>query len=91
MGNVAFNAFDNYASDVGLNRIHFWNSTDGFFSDAYHLEWVYPKLKLVKQILGSILEERVDNGWYNLETATRIIRTILYDSPKKIFDLTKKH
>jgi len=38
MGNMAFNAFDNYSFDVGLNRIHFWNSTDGFFSDAYYYD-----------------------------------------------------
>ena len=25
------------------------NKIVGFFSDAYHAEWVYPKLKLVKQ------------------------------------------
>lgn len=38
MGNTVFNAFDNYASEVGLNRIHFWNSTYGFFSDGYYYD-----------------------------------------------------
>ncbi|MCF7943840.1 MAG: hypothetical protein K9L21_05375 [Spirochaetia bacterium] len=59
----------------------------GFFSDAYHLEWVYPKLKLVKQILGSILEERVESGWYTLKTAAHVIHTLFHDAPKRIFDL----
>ncbi len=38
MGNMAFNAFDNYTFDVDLKRIHFWNSTDGFFSDGRYYD-----------------------------------------------------
>lgn len=57
----------------------------GYFSDAYHCEWCYPKLKLVKQILGEILYERVIKGWYDLDTALDIIRTIFYDAPKGIY------
>jgi len=37
MGNVVFNAFDNYTNN-GLNRIYFSNSTDGFFSDGYYYD-----------------------------------------------------
>jgi len=37
MGNVAFNAFDNYTNN-GEDGIYFWNSTDGFFSDGYYYD-----------------------------------------------------
>lgn len=61
------------------------NKIIGYFSDAYHCEWCYPKLRLVKQILGEILVERVKKGWYTLDTAKEIINTILYDTPKAIY------
>jgi hypothetical protein len=58
-----------------------------FFSDAYHAEWCWPKLKLVKQILGEILVGRVAKGWYDLDTALAIIPTVFYDAPKAIYGL----
>jgi len=59
----------------------------GFFSDAYHCEWCYPKLKLVKSILGDILTERVKKGWYTLDAAQRLIHQLLYASPKRLYGL----
>jgi glucuronate isomerase len=59
----------------------------GFFSDAYRAEWCYPKLKLVKQILGDLLVERVQSRWYSLDDAQAIIRTILHDAPKEIYHM----
>ena len=61
------------------------NKIIAYFSDAYHAEWCYPKLKLVKQILGDLLAERVDKGWYSLEQALALIGTVLYDAPKAIY------
>jgi len=61
------------------------NKIVGFFSDAYHAEWCYPKLKLVKQILEDILVERVDRGWYSLELARTIVTRLLYSNPKAIY------
>ncbi len=61
------------------------NKIIAYFSDAYHAEWCYPKLKLVKQILGDILAERVDRGWYTLDQALMLVRTVLYDAPKAIY------
>jgi hypothetical protein len=58
-----------------------------YFSDAYHAEWCYPKLKLVKQILADILIERVDRGWYTLDQALELIPTLFYDAPKAIYAL----
>lgn len=62
-----------------------------YFSDAYHAEWCYPKLKMVKQVVGEIILERMARGWYDLDTALRIIRQIFYDNPKRIyFSLTEE-
>jgi hypothetical protein len=58
-----------------------------FFSDAYHAEWCWPKLRMVKQIVGEILVERVAKGWYDMDTALAIIPTIFYDAPKAIYGL----
>jgi hypothetical protein len=59
----------------------------GFFSDAYHCEWCWPKLRMVKQVTGEILVERVAKGWYDLDTALAIIPTIFHDAPKAIYGL----
>jgi len=56
-----------------------------YFSDAYHAEWCYPKLKMVKQVVGEIVQERMARGWYDLDTALRIIQHIFYENPKRIY------
>jgi len=58
-----------------------------FFSDAYHAEWCWPKLRMVKKIMGEILVERVTKGWYDMDTALSIIPTVFYDAPKAIYGL----
>jgi glucuronate isomerase len=58
-----------------------------FFSDAYHIEWCLPKLKLVKQIFGEVLIDRVSRGMYDIDTALSIIPVIFYDAPKEIYGL----
>jgi glucuronate isomerase len=60
-----------------------------FFSDAYHAEWCWPKLRMVKQIIEEILVERVAKGWYDMDTALSIIPTIFYDAPKAIYGLAE--
>jgi len=58
-----------------------------FFSDAYHIEWCLPKLKLVKQIFGEVLIDRVSRGMYDLDTALSIIPVVFHDAPKEIYGL----
>ena len=58
-----------------------------FFSDAYHCEWYWPKLRLVKQIMGEVLVDRVKRGMYDLDTALAIIPTVFHDAPKEIYGL----
>jgi len=61
------------------------NKIVGFFSDAYHGEWCYPKLRLVKEILGDVLVERVQRGWYTPRLAGDIVEMLLYQNPKRIY------
>lgn len=63
------------------------NKIIGFFSDAYHCEWCYPKLKLVKQILEEILVERVERGWYSLDLALEIVEKLFCDNVRAIYRL----
>lgn len=61
------------------------NKIVGFFSDAYHVEWCYPKLKMVKRVLEQILTERAENGWYSLDTCVTIINRIFHENPRQIY------
>jgi hypothetical protein len=61
------------------------NKIVGFFSDAYHCEWCYPKLKLVKSVFEDVLTERVAKGWYDLDVALKIVQKLFYDNPKTIY------
>jgi len=61
------------------------NKIVAFFSDAYHAEWCYPKLKMVKQLWAEILTERVEKGWLTLETALALVRAVFYENPKRIY------
>jgi glucuronate isomerase len=63
------------------------NKIIAFFSDAYRCEWCWPKLRLVKQIMGEVLVDRVTRGMYNLDTALSIIPTVFHDAPKEIYGL----
>ncbi|MBN1257030.1 MAG: hypothetical protein JXA52_04925 [Planctomycetes bacterium] len=61
------------------------NKIIGFFSDAYHCEWIYPKLRMVKEVMGEVLLERVARGWYTVDLALDIIQKVFYDNPKAIY------
>jgi len=63
------------------------NKIIGFFSDTYHSEWCYPKLKMVKHILEDILVERIEKGWYDVELANDIITKLFYENPKNIYKI----
>lgn len=64
------------------------NKIIGFFSDSYHSEWCYPKLKLVKSILRDILKERIYKGWYDTQLAREVIEKIFFENPKQIYGIT---
>ena len=63
------------------------NKIVGYFSDTYHSEWCYPKLKMVKGILLEILSERLKKGWYDVQLAVDIVNKLFYENPKRIYQI----
>jgi hypothetical protein len=63
------------------------NKIVGYFSDAYHAEWCYPKLKMVKQIVEDILVERIEKGWYTVDIATDLVNKLFYENPREIYKI----
>jgi len=60
------------------------NRQIGFFSDAYCIEWLYAKSKLVRAALAEALMKRVNRGQYTLEQAVEIAEKLLLQTPKKL-------
>ncbi len=58
------------------------NKQVGFFSDAYCVEWVYGKARMVQRQLARVLAEKVGQGQYTRDDAVAIARAILYDAPQ---------
>jgi hypothetical protein len=63
------------------------NKQVGFFSDAYCVEWLYAKSKLVRCILSSNLAVRVERNQLDFDTAVNIAEQLLYCTPKKMFKI----
>lgn len=63
------------------------NKILGFFSDAYHCEWCYPKLKVVKKCIIDILENKIKNEIYTEKFAIEMANNILYENPRRVFNL----
>jgi len=61
------------------------NKIVAFFSDAYHAEWIYPKLKLVKQIWAEVLLDRVERNLITQDTALKLVRTVFHDNACAIY------
>ena len=63
------------------------NKVIAYFSDAYHAEWCYPKLRLVKEIAADVLAERVERGWYSLDLALDLVQRLFCDNAREIYGL----
>lgn len=63
------------------------NKIVGFFSDAYHAEWCYPKLKLVKQILGEVLVDRVERRLLTEDIAMSLVAPLLHENAARIYEV----
>lgn len=64
------------------------NKIVAFFSDAYCAEWVYPKLKLVKQIWAEALVDRVERQLMTEDVALALIRQVFYENPARIYGVS---
>ena len=64
----------------------------GYYSDAYKLEFVYPKFDMYRQILANILAEQFvkHNGW-NVERAVELGRCVLKNNVDRIFPAPRKN
>ncbi len=58
------------------------NKQLGFFSDAYCVDWLYVKAKLVRTQYAIVLSDRVKRGQYTVDQAVWIAECLLRDTPK---------
>ncbi len=61
------------------------NKINGFFSDAYVVEWVYGKASLVRLQIAEVLTRMVKNGYYDKDLAKNIAENLLLHNPKKLY------
>jgi hypothetical protein len=63
------------------------NKQVGFFSDAYVVEWVYGKARLVQKLLARALADKIALGQYTQDDALAIASAILYESPQTLLGM----
>jgi|SRR5271157_174896 len=63
------------------------NKQIGFFSDAYHLDWLYGKTFFVRKCMANVLARKIERGQYTFDESIDIAKQICYDTPKTIFKL----
>jgi hypothetical protein len=63
------------------------NKFVGFFSDAYCVEWVYGKARMVQRQMARVLAEKIEQGQYTRDDALHIARTILYETPQNLLGM----
>jgi glucuronate isomerase len=60
----------------------------GFLSDAAFVEWIYARLQLVKKAMAASLARLVEAGFYEEDELPSLLRQILHDTPRDLYDLT---
>ncbi len=63
------------------------NKMNGFFSDAYVVEWTYAKACMVKLQVSKVLSEMVNDGYYSKELAVSLAEDLLLNNPKRLYRL----
>ncbi len=61
---------------------------NGFFSDAYVVEWSYAKASLVRLQIATVLTEMVEEGYYTEELAKELAVDLLAHNPEKLYMLS---
>ncbi|GBG08929.1 hypothetical protein PAT3040_03544 [Paenibacillus agaridevorans] len=60
-------------------------------SDARCIEWTYGKIVLVKKMVAEFLEDQLDKGWIDRETAIKVAKSWLYESALKRYGIGGSH
>jgi glucuronate isomerase len=63
------------------------NKINGFFSDAYVVEWSYAKASLVRLQLATVLTEMSEEGYFTEELAKSLAVDLLASNPEKLYNL----
>ena len=58
---------------------------NGFYSDAYNLEWSYGKLAAFRDVLAETLAGRVSRGYFREEEALAYAKAILHTGPARLY------
>lgn len=67
------------------------NKQVGFFSDAYCVEWLWAKSKLVRLLLNNALQNRIDRKQYTVEQALEIAQSLLQITPETLLNGISKN
>ena len=63
------------------------NKINGFFSDAYVVEWSYAKASLVRLQIATVLTEMIEEGYYTEELAKELAADLLANNPEELYRL----
>ncbi len=58
-----------------------------FLCDAYYIEWTYGKLQVVKKAMARALANLVESSAYEEDELPSILRQVLHDTPRDLYDL----
>ncbi|NOY08134.1 MAG: hypothetical protein GXP33_04750 [Spirochaetes bacterium] len=88
-GSWWYTFYPNYLKKILRERLEILPicKINGFFSDAYNLEWCYGKFKMAKEISVSLLSEMVLEGYFKEKEAIDIYRRIFYLNPVERYGL----
>jgi glucuronate isomerase len=58
-----------------------------FLCDAYYVEWTYGKLQVVRKALAAAIARLVEAGFYEEDEVPGILRQVLHDTPRDLYEL----
>jgi glucuronate isomerase len=63
------------------------NKSNGFFSDAYVVEWSYAKSKLTRLQITKVLTDMIMDDYITKELAKEIAISLLFKNPKNLYNI----
>jgi glucuronate isomerase len=63
------------------------NKSNGFFSDAYVVEWSYAKSSMVRLQVATVLNEMLTDGYITMDLAKELAVDLLNRNPRSTYDL----